>query len=125
MLAKGMHGHDSNGSGSGKHPPPTARELREQARQLNRRADELRSEAGYLVMQALRLESVYRALEAELDVAMAAAVKEPCDPLTPRTWCCCALRLVKDWQVKEHDLGYLELLLTYLIALDPPGDNFA
>jgi hypothetical protein len=120
-----MNGHNGNGNGNGKHPPLTARELREQARQLNRRADELRTEAGYLIMQAVRLESVYRALEAELDVAMAAAVKEVGDPLTPRTWCRCALALVKDWAVDEHDLGYLELVLTYFIAMDPPGENFA
>jgi hypothetical protein len=112
-LARGMNGHNGNG----KHPPLTARELREQARQLSRRADELRTEAGYLIMQAVRLESVYRALEAELDVAMAAAVKEVGDPLTPRTWCRCALALVKDWAVEEHDLGYLELVLTYFIAM--------
>ena len=79
--------------------PLTARELREKARQLNRRADELRTEAAGLVLEAIRLESVFRALEVELDDEIEGAVKEAGDPLTPRTWCRCALALVKRWRV--------------------------
>jgi hypothetical protein len=45
-------------------------------------------------------------------------------PLTPQAWCRRILTSLSQRNVQDREAGYLEMLLTYFIELDPPADLF-